>query len=283
MQSMKISYEQMRQRELKLSEILFMALDILKERFGAFLGLSFLVTLPASAIIQFQAMGVTETEDPEVLLQQLAPVAMWTVGLSFFLIIGTLVATVLTKNAVMEEPRMSFSTAFYQGISKWFHGASALLLMMLRLLCFAMIIGILIAVMPILVIVLLPIIIGVLLYYAMMQECIGITAALRYRSLWNNVTYSHAVFGLRMGKGLRVFVGIYLIGMLPSRVIGYIVSYFLMQIPNALARAGGSVVVDSLLGLFTLFVSIGTTVLYMNREAMALRRIEEKKNTLHKL
>lgn len=270
--------QDMKQRELKLGEVLLTALDIVKQRFGSFLALTFLVQLPAAAVQQYQLSKVTVTEDLTQLATQLLPVLVGTAVMSFLTLIGPLVTTVLVTNEMGEGERMSFSKAFYQGIRHWLAAALSLIVLMAGLVMFGLFAGMAAAILPALALMLIPLALLLSIYYSMMKNFSASAAVWRGLTAWRCQAYIRALLRERIWRVFGLYALAWLAGNLPAQLISLVAGELLVRISVEWVGTALSVLIQTGLGIFSLYVAAAGALLLMNYEKLRQKEWEDQQN-----
>ena len=270
--------QDMKQRELKLGEVLLTALDIVKQRFGSFLALTFLVQLPAAAVQQYQLSKVTVTEDLTQLAPQLLPVLVVTAVMSFLTLIGPLVTTVLVTNEMGEGERMSFSKAFYHGIRHWLAAALSLIVLMAGLVMFGLFAGMAAAILPALALMLIPLALLLSVYYSMMKNFSASAAVWRGLTAWRCQAYIRALLRERIWRVFGLYALAWLAGNLPAQLISLVAGELLMRISVEWVGTALSVLIQTGLGIFSLYVAAAGALLLMNYEKLRQKEWEDQQN-----
>lgn len=265
-------------RELKLGELLFLTFELMKKRLGSFLLLALLLYLPSAALQQYQLSQIVLTEDVQALLEQMIPVAVGTAVMMFLTIIGPMIAAVLIVNELYDEQRLTFPAAFYKGIRRYPAAALTLVILLAGLILAELFLSMLMTILPLLLMLILPLLTAVLLYFGLLQSSSAATASLRGLLGMNNLGYVRAVFGQRMLRCLGIYAFVWIIGNLPGMLIGLVAGELLAFIEIPWLVNGLSVLLEGLLGIFSLFTASAVVLMLLNCEKIREREWREKQN-----
>lgn len=259
------------EREFKISEILSLALKVFIRRPGVFLLCALMFSFPVNSVLVYVQNRIPDlsqiTDRMEYLTayaQEMLPVMLWNLGLSFFVLLGTLTVILVTYSELYGNGKMPFGTAFYRAFRRFPAAASAYLILLVS--CFACIIfcSLLASVLSVFSALILGFLLLYLVYFSLMKESTSVVAVHTGLGLWKNTACVNMIFKDRLGHVFGRFIVLGLLTQLPRVLISLAANFGLELIGNKTVSILVTAAVDALLAVFTYFLSACVTIMVNN-------------------
>jgi uncharacterized membrane protein len=113
------------------------------------------------------------------------------------------------------------------------------------------------------------------LYVSLMLTDTAAMASLRGLTAWHALRYIRSLFRERLPRVLGVYAGLWLIGTLPSQLIQLLASELLANVEATWVSVVVMTVLQTILGIFTLYTAAAAVLMLLNYEAMRQREWKE--------
>lgn len=275
----------MAERPLKISEVLGHAYALMSNRFGSYLGLSLLVFIPASALLQYFTMKVSVqvpemeqllngTADLAVMERQMLYLLISNVCVTFLTLIAIMVSAVMVKNQLFDEENKTFGVLFYRGVRMWPRGALTLVLVMIEFFlavfgCAMLMLVPLVGLLSFLLMALAAV------WFVMYQNLCGCGSALRGRLGFDNMRYVRFLLSGFMKKEIGTFAVIILISEGVTLIVNLLTSNFLYISDNLWVQFAISVAISGIISVLNTYGYVCGTLVFLNLEEVQKARLRK--------
>ncbi len=273
----------MNEKELSVSEILILALSVLKKRFGQFAWLLLMFFVPVSAILAVVALRMPDLSmiaDPEVLAMETVraytPYLLWMAGLQFFLLLVPIIVDELTYNELFETERLSLRTALSHSYLCYLPAALALLAIGLSFLLVLFFGSTILLVSPVMMALFALPLLLYLVYLGLMKNASAVVAVHTGLGGWKNTAFVSMLFRERFWRVLGVWGLILAVALLPELLLNILAMFGLDLIENEILAEIAAAAASVILSLFDIYTAICASILVNNYANLRRGETEEE-------